>query len=73
MKIFNGFKIYRKYHNSIILIGNFDGLHLGHQKLFKKARNFKKKFKCKIGVKTFNPIPKMFFNKKLKNFKIMNF
>jgi len=73
MKIFNGFKISGEYYNSIILIGNFDGLHLGHQKLFKKARDFKKKFKCKIGVITFNPIPKMFFNKKLKNFKLMNF
>ncbi len=72
MKIFKNFKIPRKYFNSIILIGNFDGVHLGHQKLFKKAKEFKKKYKNKIGVITFNPIPKMFFNKNLKNFKLMN-
>ena len=72
MKIFKNFKIPRKYFNSIILIGNFDGVHLGHQKLFRKAREFKKKYKHKIGVITFNPIPKMFFNKKIKNFKLMN-
>tara|TARA_B100000700_G_scaffold330807_1_gene459201 strand:+ start:864 stop:1796 length:933 start_codon:yes stop_codon:yes gene_type:complete len=72
IKIFNKFKIPKKYNNSIILIGNFDGVHLGHQKLFKKAREYKKKYKCKIGVITFNPMPKMFFNKKLKNFKLMN-
>ena len=72
MNIFKNFKIPRKYFNSIILIGNFDGLHLGHQKLFRKAREFKKKYKNKIGVITFNPMPKMFFNKKLKNFKLMN-
>ena len=72
MKIFKNFSIPQKYFNSIILIGNFDGVHLGHQKLFKKAREFKKKYKSKIGVITFSPIPKMFFNKKIKNFKIMN-
>jgi len=72
MKIFKNFKIPRKYFNSIILIGNFDGVHLGHQKLFRKAREFKKKYKNKIGVITFNPIPKMFFNKNIKNFKLMN-
>ena len=72
MKIFNNFNIPRKYLNSIILIGNFDGIHLGHQKLFRKAGEYKKKYKINIGVITFNPIPKMFFNKKLKNFKLMN-
>ena len=73
MKIFNSFNISRSYCNSIILIGNFDGIHMGHQILFKRAREFKKIYKCKIGVVTFNPMPKMFFNKKLKNFKLMNF
>ncbi len=72
MIIFNGFNIPQNYHNSIILIGNFDGVHLGHQKLFKRARAYKNKFKCKIGVITFNPMPKMFFNKKLKHFKLMS-
>ena len=43
MKIFKNFKISRKYFNSIILIGNFDGVHLGHQKLIKEAKNKAKK------------------------------
>ncbi len=72
MKIFSGFNIPQSYCNSIILIGNFDGVHLGHQKLFKRAREFKRRYKCKIGVVTFNPMPKMFFNKKIKHFKLMN-
>ena len=72
MKLFKNFDIPRKYLKSILLIGNFDGIHLGHQKLFNKARQYKKKYKNKIGVITFNPMPKMFFNKKLKNFKLMN-
>ena len=63
----------KKHQGSIILIGNFDGVHQGHQKLFNLAKKFKKKFKLNIGVLTFEPMPKMFFNKKLKNFRISNF
>ena len=73
MKIYENFNIGKKFHNSIILIGNFDGLHIGHQKLFKIAKIFKFKKKIKIGVITFDPIPKMYFNKNLKNYRISNF
>ena len=72
LKFYNNFKILNKHKNSIILIGNFDGLHLGHQKLFGLAKKYKKKFKLKIGVVTFEPMPKMYFNKSLKNFRISN-
>ena len=68
LKLYKNFSISKNHKNSILLIGNFDGLHIGHQKLF----NFAQKYKKKIGVLTFDPIPKMFFNKKLKNFKISN-
>jgi len=69
---YNNFNISPSHKNSIILIGNFDGVHIGHQKLFKLAKKYKKKFKLKIGVVTFEPMPKMYFNKKLKNFRISN-
>ena len=72
-KIFNNFNISQKFKNSIILIGNFDGLHSGHQKLFQLAKKYKTKYKSKIGVVTFDPIPKMFFNHKIKNYRISNF
>ena len=69
-KIYKNFNLEHKHRNSIILIGNFDGVHLGHQKLFSLAKKYKKKYSSKIGVLTFEPMPKMFFNKKLKNFRI---
>jgi len=72
IKFYNNFKISNIYKNSILLVGNFDGLHLGHQKLFKLAKKYKKKFNLKIGVITFEPMPKMYFNKKLTNFRISN-
>ena len=72
MKLYNSFNIKKKHKNSIILIGNFDGIHLGHQKLFKLAKMYKKKYSFKIGVLTFEPMPKMFFNPNLKNFRLSN-
>jgi len=72
VKHYYSFDIKKKHKGSIILIGNFDGLHLGHQKLFRLAQSYKKKYNLKIGVVNFDPMPKMFFNKKLKNFRISN-
>ena len=73
VKLYKNFNIKNNHKNSLILIGNFDGVHLGHQKLFKKALILKKRKKYKIGVVTFDPIPKMFFFKKIRNYRISNF
>ena len=72
VKLYNHFNIDKKHKRSIILIGNFDGVHLGHQKLLKLAQSYKKKYNLKIGVINFDPMPKMFFNKSLKNFRLSN-
>jgi len=66
MKIFNNFKIPKKYKRSSLAVGNFDGAHKGHQKVFKQARGKKLKF----GILTFSPLPVMFFNKKIKNYRL---
>ena len=72
VKHYTNFNIKKLHKGSIILIGNFDGLHLGHQKLFQLAKSYKKKYNLKIGVVNFDPMPKMYFNKKLKNFRLSN-
>ena len=72
INLYNSFNIKEVHKNSIILIGNFDGLHLGHQKLFALAKKYKKKYSLKVGVLTFEPMPKMYFNKRLENFRISN-
>ena len=72
MKLYKNFDIPKNHKGSIILIGNFDGVHVGHQKLFKLANIYKKKFNLDVGVLTFEPMPKMFFNKDIKNFRILN-
>ena len=71
-KIYNNFIIPRNLKKSILLIGNFDGLHKGHQKVCREAGKYKKKYKLKLGVLTFNPLPVMFFNSKMKNYRLTN-
>ena len=72
IKLYDNFNIRTQHKSSIILIGNFDGLHLGHQKLFYQANKYKKKYSLKVGVLTFEPMPKMYFNKDINNFRISN-
>ena len=70
MKIFNNLKISSKYKRACIAIGNFDGVHRGHQKVFKYSKMFAKKNRSKFGILTFSPLPVMFFNKKIKNYRL---
>ena len=70
MKIYKNFNIKKKFKNSAIAIGNFDGFHLGHQKVIKKGKYIARKNNLKFGLLVFHPLPVMFFNKKLKNFRI---
>ena len=72
MRIFYNTNIPNNYKRSAIVIGNFDGIHRGHQKVFKKTKIFAKKNKIKFGVLTFTPLPIMFFNKKIKNFRLVS-
>ena len=62
MRIFNNVNIPRNYKRSALAIGNFDGIHKGHQKVFTRTKRFANKKKIKFGVLTFTPLPIMFFN-----------
>jgi len=70
MKIFSNTKIPTNYKTSALAIGNFDGVHKGHQKVFNVTKEFAKRKKIKFGVLTFTPLPLMFFNKDIKNFRL---
>ncbi|MAK12502.1 MAG: hypothetical protein CMI73_02385 [Candidatus Pelagibacter sp.] len=71
MKIFRNKYNLKVTNNSILVIGNFDGLHKGHVSILNEAARFAKKNKRKIGLLTFDPNPKEFFSK-VKNFKIIS-
>jgi len=70
MKTYNNLNLKRKHRSGVIAIGNFDGIHLGHQKVINNAKKKAKKNKLPFGLMTFEPVPVMFFNKKIKNHRI---
>ena len=70
MIVYKNLKVKKKHKDSVIAIGNFDGLHLGHQKVLREARKKAISKKLKFGLVTFEPVPTMFFNKNIKNHRI---
>ena len=73
MQIFRSFKISKKYINSTIAIGNFDGVHIGHQAVIEKAKQISIQKKSKLGVLTFEPHPKCYFRNETQFFRLTPF
>ena len=73
MKIYNNANLNKRHLKSVLAIGNFDGIHLGHQKLIYEAKKKALKNNLSFGVMTFEPMPVMFFNRKLKNHRINSY
>jgi riboflavin kinase / FMN adenylyltransferase len=73
MKIYKNANLDKKFHRGVIAIGNFDGIHLGHQKVINEAKKKAVKNKLPFGIMTFEPVPVMFFNSKIKNHRINSF
>lgn len=65
MKVYENFKTEDFINSTEIVtsIGGFDGIHLGHQALFKKANETSN---GNFQIVTFNEIPKIYFNNALK-------
>ncbi|MDY0040210.1 MAG: bifunctional riboflavin kinase/FAD synthetase [Desulforhabdus sp.] len=58
MQVFIGIdKVNRRLEKPVLTIGNFDGVHLGHQALFQKVKQTAKDLKGESVVMTFDPHP----------------
>jgi riboflavin kinase / FMN adenylyltransferase len=60
-----------KSRNLCLCIGNFDGIHLGHQHVIKKIINNSRSDNLKSAIMTFVPHPKIYFKKTDGNFNII--
>ena len=63
MKVFR--HINQKYPPSFLTIGNYDGIHLGHQAILKKLISESRSNNILSSVMTFEPHPREFFSPKL--------
>ncbi|MEN3044927.1 MAG: riboflavin biosynthesis protein RibF [Candidatus Hydrothermales bacterium] len=69
MKIYRiNFPDFPKTEDIILIVGNFDGVHLGHKLLIEEGKKISKIFKKKLVILTFEPHPYLFFHKNKKNF-----
>ena len=63
MNVFNNIDdISEKYRGGVLAIGNFDGLHLGHQEVIRTAIKISREKSIGCIVMTFNPHPRAFFS-----------
>lgn len=59
MKTFHSINFYASSQKSVITIGTFDGVHIGHQKILHKLLHISKDENCESVVLTFFPHPRM--------------
>ena len=55
-----------------LAIGNFDGLHLGHQKIIDELIENSKIKNCPSAILSFKPHPRQFFSEEYRNFQIIS-
>ena len=58
--------------NINLAIGNFDGVHLGHQKIIDELIEYSKIKNCSSAILSFKPHPRQFFSDEYRNFQIIS-
>ncbi|HVZ69746.1 MAG TPA: bifunctional riboflavin kinase/FAD synthetase [Rhizomicrobium sp.] len=73
-------RIFRHYHDipdaykgAVVALGNFDGVHRGHQALIGEARRMAEERKAPFGVIAFEPHPQEFFKPQSESFRLTPF
>ena len=73
-------KIFRHVHSfpsdcrgSVIVLGNFDGFHKGHQKVIGAAGKIASELRTTLTVLSMEPHPRMYFNPSQKEFRLNSF
>ncbi len=59
--------------NLVVVLGNFDGVHMAHQHIIKSAINYACKHDCKVAVVTFEPHPRSYFDRAAPAFRLTSY
>jgi len=71
MKVYNSIAAYKKTKPSIVTIGTFDGVHMGHQKILKQLNKTALKNELESILVSFFPHPRMVLQKE-SSLKLLN-
>jgi riboflavin kinase/FMN adenylyltransferase len=72
MRVFRDLNSLPKFQNSVITIGTFDGVHLGHQKLIERLRTLAREQNGESIIITFHPHPRLVINPQDDSLKLLN-
>src|ERR1700722_16079293 len=61
------------YKGAVVAVGNFDGVHRGHQALIGEARRLADERRAPLGVLAFEPHPQEFFRPQTESFRLTPF
>jgi riboflavin kinase/FMN adenylyltransferase len=59
MKVYHDLKDLPDFHNAVVTIGSFDGVHLGHQQILNRVKGLARKIDGESIVITFHPHPRL--------------
>lgn len=72
MRVFRDLNNLPSFNNSVITIGTFDGVHLGHQKLIERITAQAKRIGGESIIITFHPHPRIVINPEDKSLRLLN-
>jgi len=72
LKIYNNIKDFKPVSNPVVTVGTFDGVHIGHQKIFKLMQEKARKINGETVIITFNPHPRLVIHPNSKDLKFIN-
>ena len=72
MKIYHGLEEYKKVRKPVVTVGTFDGVHVGHSKIFERVNRLAGECKGETIVITFHPHPRLVIHSDSKNLKFIN-
>jgi len=72
VKIYHGLEGYKKAKNPVVTVGTFDGVHVGHSKIFRTMKTLAGACDGETVVVTFHPHPRLVIHPDSKDLKFIN-
>lgn len=72
MKTYHGLEAFKKVKNPVVTVGTFDGVHIGHSRIFQRMQKLAEECNGETVVVTFHPHPRLVIHPDSKGLKFIN-